>query len=136
MSVTFVSGAEIFPALLGLTGELSSVSQLYLTTLGVGTWFLALRFSTTAILASQGKTNWNMFSTAIMLVVNVIFNYILIDGKFGAPALGVKGIATASVIAWSSSLLFSLSVILWHFKIKIYFPTHFQTLKNYCRPIL
>jgi hypothetical protein len=61
MSVTFVSGAEIFPALLGLTGELSSVSQLYLTTLGVVTWFLALRFSTTATLASQGKTNWNIF---------------------------------------------------------------------------
>ena len=136
MSVTFVSGANTFPDLLGLTSELSSVAQIYLTTLGMGTWILALRFSATAILASQGKTNWNMFSTAIMSVVNIIFNYILIDGKFGAPALGVQGIATASVIAWSSSLLFSLSIILWHFKIGIYFPIHWQTFKNYCRPIL
>ena len=136
MSVTFFSGADEFSVLLGLTGELSSVAQIYLTTLGMGTWILALRFSTTAILASQGKTNWNMFSTAIMSVVNIIFNYILIDGKFGAPAMGVQGIATASVIAWSISLLFSLSVILWHFKIEIYFPKHWQAFKNYCQPIL
>lgn len=136
MTVTFVSGADIFPAILGLTGELSSVAQTYLTTLGMGTWILALRFSVTGILASQGKTNWNMFSTAIMSVANILFNYILIDGKFGAPAMGVQGIATASVIAWSLSLLFSLSIILWHFKIEIYFPIHWKLFKSFCRPIL
>ena len=136
MAVVFVSGAQTFPTLLGLTGELSSVAQTYLSTLGMGTWVLALRFSATAILASQGKTNWNMFSTAIMSVVNILFNYILIDGKFGAPAMGVQGIATASVIAWSLSLLFSLSVILWHFRIEIYFPKCWQSFKDFCRPIL
>ena len=35
----------------------------------------------------------------ISLIVNAFFNYILIFGKFGAPALGVKGAAIATVIA-------------------------------------
>jgi len=136
MAAFFISGADVFPDWLGLNNELSSVAQIYLTTLGMGTWVLALRFAATSILSSQGKTNWNMFSTAIMSVVNILFNYILIDGKFGAPAMGVQGIATASVLAWSLSLIFSVSVILWHFKIEITVPKQWQSFKDYCRPIL
>lgn len=31
-------------------------------------------------------------------LVNVVFNYLLIGGNFGFPALGVKGAAIATVI--------------------------------------
>ena len=136
MAMVFVVGADYFSTLLELNDDLSSFATVYLSTLGMFTWVLALRFAATAILSSQGKTNWNMFSTAIMSVVNILFNYILIDGKFGAPALGVQGIAIASVLAWSISLLFSFAVILWHFKIKIAFPQKQQVLKEVSRPIL
>lgn len=40
-----------------------------------------------------------MICSSISLVVNIILNYIFIFGKFGAPALGVKGAAIATVIA-------------------------------------
>lgn len=40
-----------------------------------------------------------MICSSISLIVNIVLNYILILGKFGAPALGVKGAAIATVFA-------------------------------------
>ena len=40
-----------------------------------------------------------MICSSISLVVNIILNYVLIFGKFGAPALGVQGAAIATVVA-------------------------------------
>lgn len=42
--------------------------------------------------------------------VNLTFNYILIFGKCGAPALGVKGAAVATVI---SRIIECLIVVVW-----------------------
>lgn len=46
-----------------------------------------------------GNTKVAMIITITCNVVNVILNYILIYGKFGAPALGVEGAAIATLIA-------------------------------------
>lgn len=42
--------------------------------------------------------NVGMYVSAISLVVNVCLNYVLIFGKFGFPALGVRGAAIATLI--------------------------------------
>lgn len=44
----------------------------------------------------------------VMALVNVALDYIMIFGKFGCPAMGIKGAAIASVIAEASSILFYL----------------------------
>lgn len=46
-----------------------------------------------------GKTTLPMVAGIIAILVNLVFNYILIYGKFGAPALGVIGAAIATVIS-------------------------------------
>lgn len=46
-----------------------------------------------------GQTILPMKAGIIAVVVNLVFNYILIYGKFGAPALGVRGAAIATVIS-------------------------------------
>ena len=46
------------------------------------------------------------------ILINVVFNYILIFGKFGAPALGVVGAAIATVLAQIISFLICLKYIL------------------------
>jgi MATE family multidrug resistance protein len=46
------------------------------------------------------------------MVLNVFLNWILIDGRLGAPALGVEGAALASVLATSLAFLGLLAVFL------------------------
>lgn len=50
-------------------------------------------------LRETGETMLPMKAGIIAVFVNLIFNYILIFGKLGAPALGVSGAAIATVIA-------------------------------------
>ena len=46
-----------------------------------------------------GKTILPMKAGVIAVFVNLVLNYILIYGKFGAPALGVQGAAIATIIS-------------------------------------
>ncbi len=57
--------------------------------------FLALRFTTEGI----GHTRPIMFTSIFALSMNVFFNYVLMFGKLGAPALGVVGCGLASAIS-------------------------------------
>ena len=64
--------------------------------------FLALRFTTEGI----GHTRPIMFTSMFALTCNVFLNYVLMFGKFGAPALGVVGCGIASAISmWLVALL-------------------------------
>lgn len=50
-------------------------------------------------LREMGKTVVPMVAGIVAVFINLVLNYILIFGKFGAPALGVEGAAIATVIA-------------------------------------
>lgn len=50
-------------------------------------------------LRETGETQLPMFASVIAVIVNLFFNFILIFGKLGFPALGVKGAAIATVIS-------------------------------------
>ena len=50
-------------------------------------------------LKETGETFVPMLAGIVAVFVNLIFNYILIFGKFGAPALGVTGAAIATVMS-------------------------------------
>jgi len=57
--------------------------------------FLALRFTTEGI----GHTKPIMYTSICALGCNVFLNYVLMYGRFGAPALGVVGCGLASAIS-------------------------------------
>lgn len=50
-------------------------------------------------LRETGETMLPMKAGIVAVFVNLIFNYILIFGKFGAPVMGVEGAAIATVLA-------------------------------------
>jgi len=136
LTVMMMSFAPTFAQWMGLQDDMSAMASIYLSTIGMGTWVLAIRFAAAAVLTSQGKTHWNMWSTFIMTIVNILFNYLLVDGKFGFPALGVQGVAYASVIAWIVSLCFTLIIIIKHLHIKITLPNNWLQFKKDSTPIL
>ena len=57
-----------------------------------------------------GETVFPMKAGVTAVLVNLLFNYILIYGKFGAPRLGVEGAAIATVISRFAELLV---VVIW-----------------------
>jgi len=59
----------------------------------------ALNIAYAGTLRECGKTMLPMVGGVIAVFINLILNYILIFGHFGAPAMGVKGAALATVIS-------------------------------------
>jgi Na+-driven multidrug efflux pump len=47
----------------------------------------------------MGEVRIPLYVTIVATLINTIFNYLLIYGHFGFPALGVRGAAYATVIA-------------------------------------
>ena len=69
-------------------------------------------------LREQGESVKPMVAGICSVVVDVVFNYLLIYGKFGFPKLGVRGAAIATVLARVIELLV---VVLWtHLQIHKY----------------
>lgn len=90
----YMKGAET-----GIDGELTmNYARSYLRIMLVG----LIPFTITQVYStSLRETNESfkpMIAGIVSVVVNIFFNYVLIYGKFGAPALGVKGAAIATVI--------------------------------------
>ncbi len=62
---------------------------------GVPVWGVTIPVS--AAYCASGKPHLPMISTIIANLVNIFFNYALIGGNFGFPALGVRGAAAATM---------------------------------------
>lgn len=60
------------------------------------------------------------FNALLMLVVNVGLDYVLIFGKFGMPAMGIRGAAVASVVSEAVSALFFIVYTLKKTNLKKY----------------
>ncbi len=65
-------------------------------------------------LRETGNTVLPMISGVVAVVTNCGLNYVLIFGKFGAPALGVRGAALATVVARFAEAL--IIILITHIK--------------------
>lgn len=72
-------------------------SYLEIMLIGIPVFAMAQCYSNT--LRDTGETVIPMIGAVISVAINLIFNYILIFGHFGAPALGVDGAAIATVMS-------------------------------------
>ena len=136
VAVVLLNFASTFAVTMGLTGESAIYGAIYLKTLGYGILLLALRFGASAILQSQGKTQWNMIATGAMTVINIVFNTLLTEGKLGFPALGVQGVAIATCLAWATNLAVSIWAIRWRTHIDVSYIISIAEFKQWLRPIL
>ncbi len=81
----------------------------YLRILMMGFIPVALTTTLTAALRGAGNTKLSLYYNIVANIVNILFNWILINGKFGLPALGVAGAAIATVIGQLVAF-----VLAWH----------------------
>lgn len=71
----------------------------YLSVAAVTYPFIALTNVYVAMLRAVGQVKVPVFTSCIAIALNIILNYTLIFGHFGAPQLGVAGAALATLIA-------------------------------------
>ena len=62
------------------------------------------------MLISTGKTMYSMISQGVGGILNIILDYTLIFGHFGAPKLGIAGAAIATVLSQSIAALIALNL--------------------------
>lgn len=73
--------------------------------------FIAVTQSFTIALRATQQTRLPLYASATALVTNTFLNYVLIFGKLGLPAMGVKGAALATSIARLLELMLILYMI-------------------------
>ena len=73
---------------------------------------LALTFTITAVLRGVGNTRTAMMYNLIANVVNIIGNYLLIEGHLGFPRLEVAGASLATIIGQTVAFVIALVTVL------------------------
>jgi putative MATE family efflux protein len=70
-----------------------------------GTVIQAVTMTINAAQRGMGNTRIAMTTNIVSNIVNIVFNYILINGHLGFPKLGVKGAAIATVIGMIAAFI-------------------------------
>ena len=80
-------------------GQVIADGVTYLRTVCFSYAFFCLTQALIAAMRSVEQANIGMIVSAISLVINIFLNYALIFGKFGLPAMGIRGAALATLIS-------------------------------------
>ena len=86
---------------------------------------IGLGYSFNMQLRAIGKNQYSLYSTIIGLCINLVGNYLFINGNLGFPAMGVIGAAIATVIARIVSIFYLIYII---YKNKLPMAGNFQEL--------
>ena len=82
----------------GSSAETHDMGVTYLKIIMGGMVFNIISMTINAAQRGSGNTKIAFTTNVVSSIVNIIFNYLLIGGNFGFPALGVKGAALATVL--------------------------------------
>jgi len=108
--IKFFSPALLKPFI--ASDEVYNASVIYLQNRIYGIFFAFFNVLARAFFIGITKTRLLTVSALILALSNVWFNYILIFGHWGFPAMGIAGAAIASAIAEGCSAIFFLIVML------------------------
>ncbi|MCK9526713.1 MAG: MATE family efflux transporter [Limnochordia bacterium] len=110
---------------------------IYLKIQMVGLVPLALTSTFTATLRGVGHTRVAMYYNLVANLVNVVLNYILINGHFGFPRLGLAGASLATIIGQSVAFVIALGVVLKgdHY-LQLRFSEGFKIQRKHMRNII
>lgn len=98
LSALFVAFANPIIHLCGSTPETHDSAVAYFRIIMGGMIFNCVQMGVNAAQRGAGNTKITMRTNVTSNTVNIIFNYLLIGGHFGFPALGIRGAALATVL--------------------------------------
>ena len=89
--------AHFYFRLVGVESEQLALQNVYFDILVYGAVLGLLRASFSGFFSGIGRTRVVMIGALVSLVANVIANYALIFGKWGFPAMGIRGAAWGTI---------------------------------------
>ncbi|WIK67402.1 MATE family efflux transporter [Globicatella sanguinis] len=108
ITVIFLYFADDIMHLTGSNHETHQASVNYLRIIMGGMIFNVIAMVINAAQRGSGNTRIAFFTNVTSSIVNIIFNYLLINGKLGFPALGIQGAAIATVLGTFVAMLMSI----------------------------
>ncbi len=111
VTIVFYTFAEPLLKFVGAQADTIGPATDYFRVIIGFSFFQLVSMTINAAQRGAGNTKIAMRTNVISNLVNVFFNYLLIGGKFGFPALGVKGAAIATVIGSACACVISVASI-------------------------
>ncbi len=121
----FFSSKFLF--ILGARNQVLQLGTIYLKTIFVGIATIFFLFLGSAVLRGAGYTKTPMKITIFSFILNIFLDWVLIFGKFGLPAMGVKGSALATIISRGIGCIIIITLLIKgkhniHIKLKNLIP--------------
>lgn len=112
LSVAFVLLADTIISFCGSTPETHDSAVVYFQIVMGGMLFNCIQMGINSAQRGVGNTKITMRTNVTSNTVNIIFNYLLINGHLGFPALGIRGAALATVLGTVVASVMSVLSIL------------------------
>ena len=108
IGMSILSVALARPIMFAFSHQMDTLdaSVVYFRIVMGGMLFNTVFMTINAAFRGCGHTRLTFVSNVIACIVNIVFNYLLIEGHFGFPALGIKGAAIATVAGTVAALIF------------------------------
>lgn len=96
----------------GANEDTMEMSVQYFQIITISVFFSAVCMTINAAQRGAGNTRISMKTNILSNVVNLIFNYLLIGGHLGFPALGVTGAGIASLLGAIAGLMMAVASVI------------------------
>ena len=128
----FTLTALLYPqGIIGLFSRDTAVVELgakYLRIVAFSYIVTSVTFSYSLVLRSTGNVKVPMIVSMVAFITNTVLNYVFIYGKFGAPEMGVRGAALATVIARALEAVLLLYMV---YRYKMVVAASFKEMKAF-----
>ena len=123
--IALVGGGLVFFKRMALQEMISSQEILFKVDiyLDIRQWSIPLVVFNLILIAFYtgiGKTKVITIATVVLSLINVVFDYILIFGKFGFPEMGIAGASLATVLAEVGGTLVLIGALIYNRDIKTF----------------
>jgi len=95
----------------GAQADVIDYAVTYFRIIAIGNFFTSVSLTINAAQRGSGNTKISMRTNIVANIVNLTFNFLLINGHFGFPKLGVAGAAIATLLGNIVAFLMSLRSI-------------------------
>lgn len=110
-SIAFVFFASAIIGFCGSTADTHNDAVVYFRIIMGGMIFNCIQMGINAAQRGAGNTKITMRTNVTSNTINILLNYLLINGRFGFPALGIRGAALATISGTVVACIMSVASI-------------------------